>query len=332
MRKNIVIFVLALLLVATTAWAATTDFVASADITVTGVTMGSASVDMTIKSGSKSASWSFSSGTFTVTNPDTTAGFTILCSDSTVKTIKVTKASGAGDKCVANQTPGTTELALSTTADTYTITPSVLPNCTDHCPVITNAASYNTYPTCGPATCNSGYAVSTDGTACVQFGGGGVVGGGGGGGGMITLPSTSPSPSASPAATPAPTAVDTSSIKEGALIRATGDIDVYIVKYVGAKKFKRLILSPSVFKSYQHLKWSDVKVVSKSTLDAFTTSELVRAVGDPKVYKLYPAGDTGEKRWVETAAGFNRMSFDWDAIYEINKTDRNSYVTGVAIK
>jgi len=121
-------------------------------------------------------------------------------------------------------------------------------------------------------------------------------------------------------------------IAEGALIRAIGDIDVYIVKYVGSKQFKRLILSPSVFNSYQHLKWSDVLDIDKSVVDSFTTSELVRAVNDTKVYKLYPAGDTGEKRWVETAAGFNRMSFDWDAIYEINSVDRNSYVTGVAIK
>jgi len=123
-----------------------------------------------------------------------------------------------------------------------------------------------------------------------------------------------------------------STIQEGALIRAVGDIDVYIVKYVGAKQFKRLILSPSVFNSYQHLKWTDVQDIEKSVVDSFTTSELVRAVNDAKVYKLYPAGDTGEKRWVKTAEGFNRMGFDWDAIYEINSVDRNSYVTGANIE
>jgi len=121
-------------------------------------------------------------------------------------------------------------------------------------------------------------------------------------------------------------------IQEGALIRAIGDIDVYIVKYVGTKQFKRLILSPSVFNSYQHLKWTDVQDIEKSVVDSFTTSELVRAVGDTKVYKLYPAGDTGEKRWVKTAEGFNRMGFDWDSIYEINAVDRGSYVTGANIE
>ena len=120
----------------------------------------------------------------------------------------------------------------------------------------------------------------------------------------------------------------TAGIPEGALIRAIGDIDVYIVKYVGNKKFKRLILSPSVFNNYGHLKWSDIRDVDPAVVNAFTTSELVRAVGDPKVYKLYPAGDIGEKRWIKTAEAFLRMGFDWDAIYEINSFDRDSYITG----
>ncbi|OGZ35098.1 MAG: hypothetical protein A2174_00430 [Candidatus Portnoybacteria bacterium RBG_13_41_18] len=116
--------------------------------------------------------------------------------------------------------------------------------------------------------------------------------------------------------------------QEGAIIRAIGDIDVYIVKYVGAKKFKRLILSPSVFNSYGHLKWSNIKDIDKSVVDSFVTSDLVRAVSDPKVYRLYPSGDTGQKRWIETAGVFTRMNLDWDSIYEINQKDRDSYVTG----
>ena len=121
------------------------------------------------------------------------------------------------------------------------------------------------------------------------------------------------------------------SILEGGLIRANGDIDVYIVKYVGTKKFKRLILSPQVFNSYQHLHWSDIKVVDQSVVNSFTTSDLVRALNDLKVYKLTPAGDTGQRQWVETADAFIVMGFDWDAIYQINQTDRNSYINGPAI-
>jgi hypothetical protein len=126
---------------------------------------------------------------------------------------------------------------------------------------------------------------------------------------------------------PAPI-LDPQNLPDGALIRAVGGIDVYIIKYMGAKKFKRLILSPSVFENYGHLKWSDVKNVDQSVLDGFLTSDLVRAVGDTKAYKLYASGDTGEKRWITTLEIFIQSGFDWDAVYQINSYDRDSYVTG----
>ncbi|MFA5358567.1 MAG: hypothetical protein WC310_01940 [Patescibacteria group bacterium] len=55
------------------------------------------------------------------------------------------------------------------------------------CPVVSNAATYNAYPTCGPATCNSGYIVS--GGSCV------ATGGGGGSGGSPSAPTTPIEPS-----------------------------------------------------------------------------------------------------------------------------------------
>jgi len=121
-------------------------------------------------------------------------------------------------------------------------------------------------------------------------------------------------------------------IPEGSLIRAKGDIDVWIVKYVGSKKFKRLILSPSVFNSYRHLHWSDIKEVDQSVVDSFDTSNLVRAVNDPKVYHLFSSGDTGEKRWIKTQEAFTRLGFDWDSVYQINAVDRDSYITGEPIE
>jgi len=135
-------------------------------------------------------------------------------------------------------------------------------------------------------------------------------------------------PIASSPASAEPSSVSTADIPEGALIRAQGGFDVFIVKYVGSKKFKRLILSPSVFNNYGHLKWSDIRDVNQAVVDAFATSELVRAVGDDKVYKLYPSGDEGQKRWIKTASAFAAMGFDADSIYEINSFDRDSYLTG----
>ncbi|MFH1129592.1 MAG: immunoglobulin-like domain-containing protein [Patescibacteria group bacterium] len=121
-------------------------------------------------------------------------------------------------------------------------------------------------------------------------------------------------------------------IPDGGLIRVLNTFDVYIVKRVGTKQFKRLILNPEVFNSYQHLKWSDVVVIDQATADSFVTSDLVRAISDTKVYKLYPNGDIGEKRWIKTAEKFLSMGFDWDAVYTINQKDRDSYTEGLVIE
>ena len=107
--------------------------------------------------------------------------------------------------------------------------------------------------------------------------------------------------------------------------------DIYIVKLVGNKKFKRLILSPHVFESYGHLSWDNVKNTGQTTLDQFITSDVVRAENDTKVYQLFPQGDTGVKRWLDmTAEAFN-ASYDSDAIYMINQTDRDAYQSGEPI-
>lgn len=108
--------------------------------------------------------------------------------------------------------------------------------------------------------------------------------------------------------------------------------DAYIVKIVGSKKFKRIVLSPHVFESYGHLSWSKIKNVDQATMDAYTTSELVRADGDTKVYKLVPDGDTGTKEWLNmTAAEFTTQGNDWDSIYTINTTDRDAYNAGTEV-
>ncbi len=117
-------------------------------------------------------------------------------------------------------------------------------------------------------------------------------------------------------------------IIDGDLIRAENDIDVYIVKLVGEKKFKRLILNPEIFNQYGHLKWENIKDVNSAVLDEYMTSDLVRAVGDDKVYKLYPRGDIGEKRWIKTADDFLDFGYDWDAIYTINNFERDFYLLG----
>lgn len=159
--------------------------------------------------------------------------------------------------------------------------------------------------------CSAGYAWNSDRSYCTK---------------SVTSPSSSNSVGAGSPAAP--------SIPEGAIIKTADNPDVYIIKYMGSKKFKRLILSPSVFKSYGHLKWEDLITVSQQTMDTFTTSRYVKAVGDTNIYQLFSQGDTGEKRLVAidleghwSAMGINGNSlFDYDAVYEINAVDRDSYV------
>ncbi len=120
-------------------------------------------------------------------------------------------------------------------------------------------------------------------------------------------------------------------IPEGATIREEGGIDVYIVKYMGGKMFKRLVLNPQVFENYEHLRWEDVMNVSADVLGAYTTSDLVRSEETGKVYRLYPNEDCGTKQLVEYHGCFWKR-IDWDAVYTINGYDERSYTTSSTLK
>jgi len=107
--------------------------------------------------------------------------------------------------------------------------------------------------------------------------------------------------------------------------------DVFIVKIVGTKTFKRLVLNPQVFESYGHLKWSNIQTISADTVKGYTTSALVRAINDSPVYVLAPNGDGGTKQWVDDLTCFNSKGYDWDSVYTINATDRDNYSTTTSL-
>jgi len=144
-------------------------------------------------------------------------------------------------------------------------------------------------------------------------------------------PEPEPEPEILPEPEPEPELI---TIIDGDLIRNPNaqDItkfDIYIVKLINNKKFKRLILSPHVFESYEHLSWDNIKNIDQTTMDVYTTSNLVRAANNTKVYKLTADGDTGIKQWLNiTAEEFISQGYDSDSIYEINATDRDAYETG----
>lgn len=140
----------------------------------------------------------------------------------------------------------------------------------------------------------------------------------------------------------APLSVGAVTVVDGDLIRnpnveGMAQFDIYIAKTVGEKKFKRLILSPHVFESYEHFdkngngdNWDDVIDVDQATMDSFTTTDLVREDGNDKVYRLYAeeGADTGTKYWLDMTADDFTAVFDADAIYTINATDTAGYTAG----
>jgi len=117
-------------------------------------------------------------------------------------------------------------------------------------------------------------------------------------------------------------------LKEGDLIRAQGDFDIFIINQYG---YKRLFLNPAIFNMYKHLgTWKDVKTVTPATRDAFITSGYYRYVDSSKVYDLEVTGeDTGTLRWINmTAENFLSQGGKSEAIFTINKSEFDWYAKG----
>jgi len=177
------LLVLLLFVIAIPAIAATSDLVFSEDTEVSNVTLGSGTTNMTVFASSSCESFDLSSGVFTVTNPG--SSFIVGSSNASVGTIVILE-SGAMESCIVNTTPGTSSNTLPTASGNYTIRPLEATSCSNLCSSLTGAATYNTYPTCGAASCNSGYTLSGSGSGatCTE------QSSGGGGGGSYNPPST----------------------------------------------------------------------------------------------------------------------------------------------
>lgn len=132
----------------------------------------------------------------------------------------------------------------------------------------------------------------------------------------------------------APSSTSAQTIVDGDLITTSDSFDIFIVKKKGVKKFKRLILNPAIFESYGHLRWEEVKTVSRATMDGYVLSDLIievnpdGSVADPKVYRVRsaPNSDVGERQWLNiTAEEFETIEYDWDSLYYVNHTEASPY-------
>lgn len=118
-------------------------------------------------------------------------------------------------------------------------------------------------------------------------------------------------------------------LKEGDVIKAAGDIDLYIINEYG---YKRLFTNPQIFNLYGHLGgWSVVKEVSASVRDAFMTSPFFRVVGDSKVWAIeVTAEDTACLHWVNVSEADAKAKYPDFAnmIFTINTLEPALYCVG----
>ncbi len=150
------------------------------------------------------------------------------------------------------------------------------------------------------------------------------------------VPSVSPSPSVSPtpSATPFPTVTPwptqtpfPSSTPLPSRIKLAKTASSPKVYYITEGGLKRWIPTADIFVSYGN-RWEDIVTIPQWQLDSYPDNILVKLATSTKVYKL----ENGKKRWIETAAAFDRNGFRWDQIAPINQVEFDYYPLGVTIK
>ena len=111
------------------------------------------------------------------------------------------------------------------------------------------------------------------------------------------------------------------------LYRLDGSPRVYVIK----NKKRHWIQTPKEFSAAGY-NWGKVKVVSAETLEEYSddgetsTTELLRAVGSHKVYKI----NNGKRRWIETAGEFNAAGYKWKDIKDVSPEVLASYQNEVS--
>ena len=120
-----------------------------------------------------------------------------------------------------------------------------------------------------------------------------------------------------------------SQVRDGGLIREAGTLDVYVVKRVAGRQWKRPVLSWNVMNAYG---WdeTDVTNVCAGVLQGFTTSMLARLdTADPVYYLRQTGQDSGQRHWLDvTAEQFDAASLDWNAVFRINIAEYNIWSKG----
>jgi len=108
--------------------------------------------------------------------------------------------------------------------------------------------------------------------------------------------------------------------KNAYLIRESGQDEVYFLSPNGVRKH---IPTAAIFASYGD-KWEDVQIVSKTEMESYPLSNLIRMEGSNDVYVI----ENGEKRYIPNEKVFKNHGFNWDYVVSVNPTEFNYYKTG----
>ena len=102
------------------------------------------------------------------------------------------------------------------------------------------------------------------------------------------------------------------------------DDTVYALTSFGTK---RAIRSAEIYESYGY-DWNRIATVPYQLVDVLPDTELVRAKGDYKVYKL----ENGIKRWIVDGEAFKKNAFSFNNVEEISFLDLDNYPQGVDVR
>ncbi len=129
------------------------------------------------------------------------------------------------------------------------------------------------------------------------------------------------------------------SITDGDLVREGSKHEVYLIKIVGNKKFKRHILTSNIEKWYPHLSpfAGKVKLVNDGALNSYLTSRWIKSDDDPRtIYEIDSAGtkhlvvcNNGSGDCLET---WSLYGWDTEEIYIVNSKELNFYPQGESIQ
>ena len=121
---------------------------------------------------------------------------------------------------------------------------------------------------------------------------------------------------------------DYTKLKDGDLISSPYHHNVFVVRQVDDKWFKRPILNPEVFRGYGW-RWEDIRTVSSDALRSLTTSRLVREVSldgvpvnDEVWYQYRITEDRGSVHLVVGG------EYDPDSVFSVNKAEMDAYEMG----